>query len=73
MIIDPATEWEYESGGNLKVGGALTFESILNPVRYQSEMGLIIEGLNHGNFLTINSTRCYIDGKNYSIRSISMT
>ena len=62
LIIDPATEQEYDSGSVLQVGGALTFDKVVNPIVYPSDSSLILEGLNHGQYLTINSTKCLVDG-----------
>ncbi len=47
LIIDPATDWEYDGGASLKVGGALTFDRVIEPIKYKGDKGLIIEGLNH--------------------------
>jgi hypothetical protein len=55
------------------VGGALTFDKVVNPIVYPSDNRIILEGLNHGQYLTINSTKCLVDAKNYSIASLSMT
>jgi hypothetical protein len=55
------------------VGGALTFDKVVNPIVYPSDSSIILEGLNHGQYLTINSTKCLVDGKNYSISSLGLT
>ncbi len=73
LIIDPWTESEYDSGATLQVGGALTFDRVVNPIVYPTDKSIILEGLNHGQYLTINSTRCLVNGENYSITSLGMT
>lgn len=48
MVIDPATEWEIETGSEIRFGGALTFDKIINPIVYPNDREIRIEGLNHG-------------------------
>ena len=55
------------------MGGALTFDKVVNPILYPPDNSIILEGLNHGQYLTINSTKCLVDGKNYSITSLTQT
>jgi hypothetical protein len=55
------------------VGGALTFDKVVNPIVYAYDNSIILEGLNHGQYLTINSTKCLVDRKNYSISSLGLT
>jgi hypothetical protein len=51
----------------------LTFDKVVNPIVNPSDSSIILEGLNHGQYLTINSTKCLVDRKNYSISSLGLT
>ena len=51
----------------------MTFDKVVNPIVYPSDNRIILEGLNHGQYLTVNTTKCLVDNKNYSITSLGMT